>query len=74
MHIAGIASDDSHLHNGPCVFLAPLPQGGAQKNSELNVRFFWNRLYNWFLVLAPAHLLERKSPGYRYSQFFCLFL
>ena len=33
-----------HLHNRPCNFLAP-PPGGLQKNLELNVRFFWNRLY-----------------------------
>ncbi len=34
-----------HLHNRSCEFLVPLPQGGHEKKSELNVRFFWNRLY-----------------------------
>ena len=33
---------NAHLIPNFCV--APLPLGGATKNSEINVHFFWNRL------------------------------
>ena len=42
--------------NPPCEFLAPLPQGGHTKNSELNVRFVWNRLYQ---QIQKAHLPQK---------------
>ncbi len=62
------------LHNRPCEFLAPLSQGGGpQKNLELNVRFFWNRLYfqgfiarntgtNIYHILSTFQILGSIKP------------
>ncbi len=49
---------NSHLYNLPCAYLAPLPQGGHKKNSGLNVRFFWHRLYS--SLLNP----NKRFPSY----------
>ncbi len=57
-------------------FLPPSTRGGVTKNSELNVRFFWNRLYTlypeifgplWFSQTLPLklNLLFRLGEDYR---------
>ncbi len=40
-------------------FWPPSPRGGARKNSQLNVRFFWHRLYTTAVYLANPVLCFR---------------
>ena len=48
--------------------LVPLPQGGPRKKLELNVRFFWTRLYLRHCTLKstfnPCKITQQK-PGFK---------
>ncbi len=60
---------NSHLHNRPCEFLAPLPGGGgggAQKIKELDVHFFWLYAISFLSQLRSQTLVNRhylRNPG-----------